>query len=239
MELASRSVKVVLDGQGADEQLGGYLAYQGSYLSGLLRGVHIPTALSELAGSYRYHSGFFRDAISQVRARRKRRSLLRGEIPLVLPVHGEPRRGPEARDPLHQPPGPPPLGGPELHGLLHRVPGPVPRSPGGGVPGSTSPPPEDPGRVSRSTSSGRPSAGLVPEAIRCRMDKMGFVTPEEAWMKKGLRPFVLEILTSPSFRARKYWDADQVLASYTGLPEGRAPTPRRFGASPAPSSGSG
>jgi asparagine synthase (glutamine-hydrolysing) len=54
------------------------------------------------------------------------------------------------------------------------------------------------------------------------MDKMGFITPEEVWMKESLRPFVLEILTSPSFRARKYWDADQVLASYTSYLEGRS-----------------
>jgi asparagine synthase (glutamine-hydrolysing) len=61
--------------------------------------------------------------------------------------------------------------------------------------------------------------GLVPEEIRCRMDKMGFVTPEELWMKEGLRPFVLEILGSPSFRARKYWDADRVMASFLAYAE--------------------
>ena len=33
--------------------------------------------------------------------------------------------------------------------------------------------------------------GILPESIRCRMDKMGFVTPEEIWMKEHLRPFVL------------------------------------------------
>ena len=38
--------------------------------------------------------------------------------------------------------------------------------------------------------------GLIPESIRCRMDKMGFVTPEEVWMKEDLRPFMLGILTS-------------------------------------------
>ena len=64
--------------------------------------------------------------------------------------------------------------------------------------------------------------GLVPEQIRCRMDKMGFVTPEEVWMKEGLRPFVLDILASPSFRARTYWDADEVLGSYTSYVEGRS-----------------
>ncbi|HTY51731.1 MAG TPA: asparagine synthase (glutamine-hydrolyzing), partial [Methanomicrobiales archaeon] len=78
MELASRSVKVVLDGQGADEELGGYLAYQGSYVGGLLRGLHFSAAFSEMAGSLKYHRGFFSDAIGQVLVRRKRRGLLRG-----------------------------------------------------------------------------------------------------------------------------------------------------------------
>jgi asparagine synthase (glutamine-hydrolysing) len=39
-------------------------------------------------------------------------------------------------------------------------------------------------------------------------------------MREDLRPFVTEILTSPSFRARKYWDADRVLASYNRFAEG-------------------
>jgi len=52
---------------------------------------------------------------------------------------------------------------------------------------------------------------------------MGFVTPEEAWMREELRPLVLDILTSPSFRARPYWDPDQVLDSYNRYADGRSP----------------
>jgi asparagine synthase (glutamine-hydrolysing) len=221
MELASRSVKVVLDGQGADEQLGGYLAYQGSYLSGLLRRMHLSTALSELAGSYRHHSGFFREAASQVLARRERRSVLRGEIPavsrytgsldevlkrellstnLTALLHWEDRSSMafsiEARVPF----------------LDHRVVEFLAALP-----------------LRQKIRNGvtkyilrKATRGLIPEAIRCRMDKMGFVTPEEVWMKESLRPFVLQVLTSASFRARKYWDADQVLASYTAYLEGRS-----------------
>lgn len=221
MELASRSVKVVLDGQGADEQLGGYLAYQGSYLSGLLRGVHLSTALSELAGSYRHHSGFFGDAISQVLVRRKRRSVLKGDIPPVSRYAGS------LDEVLKRE-----LLSTNLTGLLHwedrssmafsieaRVPFldhrvveflaalPLRQKIRNGVTKY----------ILR-----KATRGLVPEAIRCRMDKMGFVTPEEVWMKESLRPLVLEILTSSSFRARKYWDADQVLASYTSYLEGRS-----------------
>jgi asparagine synthase (glutamine-hydrolysing) len=220
MELASRSVKVVLDGQGADEQLGGYLAYLGSYLGGLLRGRHLSTALSEAAGSYRLHGGFFRDALDQVLVRNQRRCLLRGDAPTVsrytgsldevlkreimatnLPalLHYEDRNSMafsiESRVPF----------------LDHRVVEYLATLP-----------------LNQKIRNGvtkyilrKAIRGLVPEAIRCRMDKMGFVTPEEVWMKESLRPFVLEILTSPGFQARKYWDADRVLASYTSYLEGR------------------
>jgi asparagine synthase (glutamine-hydrolysing) len=220
MELASRSVKVVLDGQGADEQLGGYLGYQGSYLRGLLHDRHLSTALSEMAGSYRHHSGFFRGAIGQVLVRSERRSLLRGDIPPIsrytgsldevlkreilatsLPalLHWEDRTSMafsiESRVPF----------------LDHRV-----------VEFLATLPLHQKIRNGVTKYILRKAIrGLVPETIRCRMDKMGFVTPEAIWMKEGLRPFVLEVLTSPSFRARKYWDPDRVLASYTSYIEGR------------------
>jgi asparagine synthase (glutamine-hydrolysing) len=56
--------------------------------------------------------------------------------------------------------------------------------------------------------------GLVPESVRCRGDKMGFVTPEESWMKDDLRPFMLDIFSSECFKDRPYWDADAVLQDY-------------------------
>ena len=56
--------------------------------------------------------------------------------------------------------------------------------------------------------------GLVPESVRCRGDKMGFVTPEECWMKDNLRPFMLEIFLSGSFQSRPYWDASAVARDY-------------------------
>ena len=53
------------------------------------------------------------------------------------------------------------------------------------------------------------------------MDKMGFVTPEEIWMKEALRPFVLEVLSSDEFHARPYWDADAVVRNYLSFLEGQ------------------
>ena len=43
---------------------------------------------------------------------------------------------------------------------------------------------------------------------------MGFVTPEEVWMRETLSPFILDLFRSERFRARPYWDAEKVLRNY-------------------------
>ncbi len=222
MGLASRSVKVVLDGQGADEQLGGYLAYQGSYLLGLLHGLHLTAALSELAGSGRHHGGFFPGALRQILVRRGRRSLLRGEIPAVSRYTGS--LGEVLKREILSTNLPALLHWEDRNSMAFSIESRVPFLDHrlaeflGALP------------LRQKIRAGvtkfvlrKAVKGLVPEAVRCRMDKMGFVTPEEAWMREGLRPFVLGILGSPGFRERKYWDADRVLASFTEYAEGRAP----------------
>jgi len=221
MKLARESVKVVLDGQGADELLGGYLAYQGSYVRGLLRQARLLSAIREIAGSARCHGGFFRDAATQLRVRAARRALLRmtpvpvqryrGSLDQVLRselvstnlpalLHWEDRNSMafsiEARVPYLD------------HRLVEFIAGlPLDEKIRGGI---------------TKVALRRAIKGLVPEAIRCRMDKMGFVAPEEVWMKEQLRPFVLRIFASPSFRRRKYWDPDRVAANYREFLDGKA-----------------
>ena len=77
MRLAKKKVIVVLDGQGADELLAGYLGYQGSYIRGLIRTFHWRTALTEIFGSIRRHRNFFLAARDQIHVRKKRRKLLK------------------------------------------------------------------------------------------------------------------------------------------------------------------
>src|SRR5690606_24101130 len=84
MRLAAGSVTVVLDGQGADEQLAGYIAYQGTYLSTLARRGRLGRLVGEALGTLRHHRGFFANAARQLVVRRGRRGLLRVEAP---PVH--------------------------------------------------------------------------------------------------------------------------------------------------------
>lgn len=56
MELASKYVKVTLDGQGADEQLTGYLYFFGSYFKELLLSANLISLANEIKG-YRFNHG--------------------------------------------------------------------------------------------------------------------------------------------------------------------------------------
>jgi asparagine synthase (glutamine-hydrolysing) len=221
MRLAQEHVKVVLDGQGADELLAGYLAYQGSYISTLFHSFRWWTALREMTGSLVHHGGFFRSAARQLRERKKRRNLLKCSGEEILRYNGT------LDSVLYRE-----LVSTNLPSLLHyedrnamafsiesRVPFldyrfveygaslPLSQKIRGGV---------------TKIALRNAIRGIVPESIRCRGDKMGFVTPEEIWMREELRPFVLDMLSSDAFRARPYWDADAVLQDYHAFLEGQS-----------------
>jgi len=227
MRLASRHVKVVLDGQGADELLGGYIAYQAPYIRGLFRRGQFRNFFSELAGILRYHRRFVMQAAGQNRIRKKRQSFLNnrhepvsryaGTLDHVLReellatnlpemLHWEDRNSMafsiEARVPF-------------LDYLLVEYTASLPlrQKIRGGITKY----------VLR-----RAIRGLVPEIIRCRMDKMGFVTPEEVWMKTSLAPFVQDLLRSKSFESRSYWDARAVQKGYAEFLAGNEPYSPEF-----------
>jgi asparagine synthase (glutamine-hydrolysing) len=219
MRIAHEEVKVVLDGQGADELLAGYLAYQGSYIGGLLRTFHWWTACYEMFGSIRHHPGFLGSSLRQLLVRKGRRKLLKGNPEEIN------RYGGSLSDVLHRE-----LTTTNLPSLLHyedrnsmafsieaRVPYldvrvveyiaslPLRQKIQNGV---------------TKVSLRRAIKGIIPESIRCRMDKMGFVTPEEVWMRESLRPFILKILNSSDFHKRPFWEADAVVKDYLKFLEG-------------------
>jgi asparagine synthase (glutamine-hydrolysing) len=52
--------------------------------------------------------------------------------------------------------------------------------------------------------------GTLPEEIRNRMDKMGFVTPDDVWFRTVLKDKIRRILYSKSFADRGYFVVDKV-----------------------------
>lgn len=56
--------------------------------------------------------------------------------------------------------------------------------------------------------------GVLPEEIRVRMDKMGFVTPQELWFKNELKPFVKEVVTSKEIGIRGFLNGKKVLETF-------------------------
>lgn len=221
MQLAREQVKVVLDGQGADELMAGYLAYQGSYIGGLFRSFHALTGFKEIIGSLTHHRGFFRSAAEQLFVRKGRRGLLKCTVP---PVN---RYGGGLDEVLYRE-----LTSTNLPALLHyedrnsmafSIESRVPYLDVRFVEYVVSLP------LSQKISKGitkialrNAIKGIIPESVRCRMDKMGFVTPEEVWMKEGLRPFVLELLSSEEFQKRSYWNANAVIRNYLSFLDGKS-----------------
>lgn len=55
---------------------------------------------------------------------------------------------------------------------------------------------------------------ILPEKVRNRLDKMGFVTPEDIWFRTCAKDKILEIINSVSFRERKYFNFPEILKEF-------------------------
>ena len=60
----------------------------------------------------------------------------------------------------------------------------------------------------------------MPEIIRRRRDKIGFYTPEKAWMDAHL-PEYRAVFEAPDFRAGRYINAARILADWDSLTRGK------------------
>lgn len=218
MQLASKNVKVVLDGQGADEQLAGYLGYLGAYFRSL-KG-HPFILLKEICCAMRIHYDFIFSVPKQLLARRKRRSYILGDIPPVSRYCG-------TLDEVLQKE----LTNSNLQALLHyedrnsmafSIESRVPFLDYRLVEYLASLPLDQKIRHGVTKYILRKAiAGLVPEKIRCRMDKMGFVTPEETWMKDELSSLAVSVFSSESFMKREYWDGESIKKNFIDFIAGR------------------
>lgn len=62
--------------------------------------------------------------------------------------------------------------------------------------------------------------GVLPGDIQWRKDKMGFVTPQTLWFRQQLRPFIQELFSSHSFQQSSFWNAGDVQAQYARFLKG-------------------
>ena len=53
-------------------------------------------------------------------------------------------------------------------------------------------------------------AGILPEPVRARMDKIGFSTPEDIWFCTAMKGFIQDLIASDSFHRRPYFNVGQV-----------------------------
>ena len=237
-------VKVVLDGQGADESLAGYLTYHREHLASLLRSGRLRTLFREARSHHDIHNEPWFSMIAgavlysppaiigrplrTVIRRRQSNWLDRGFTGLYgdtgrhdsVPVKTNAFDHALYRS-FH-------LGLPALlryedrNSMAHSVESRLPFLDYRLVEWMFSTPREAKIRngttkvVLREAMSGR-----LPELVRLRQDKMGFGTPEDVWMRTELRDFIVELLHSERFLARPYYNHASVHRSLSDHLEGR------------------
>ena len=64
--------------------------------------------------------------------------------------------------------------------------------------------------------------GILPEEVRNRVDKIGFVTPEGIWFRTTLREDIHGIISSKSFAQRGYFDVWEVRKAFDEYCRGKA-----------------
>jgi len=65
--------------------------------------------------------------------------------------------------------------------------------------------------------------GKLPEPIRNRTDKIGFGTPQDEWFRSSeFKKYILELINSDSFKARKIWDVKAIEKKYKAHLKGKA-----------------
>jgi len=225
MRLAAPHVKVLLDGQGGDELLGGYVPYQYVYLRQLIReGRYADLAREAWAA---------RDVLGPLLRRRlaDRRKALRIE-PLLRPdfvAEVSPPRDSRSRDDLKlrllqdlmSYSLPSLLRYEDRNSMAFSIESRVPYLDPELVEHVLALPPEAivSGGWSRAVLRDA-MTGVLPEKIRRRRWKVGFTTPEMRWMK-ARRTAVQSLFRSPAFCSRRYWNGIGIADAFRDACAGR------------------
>jgi asparagine synthase (glutamine-hydrolysing) len=228
MELAKNKVKVLLDGQGGDELLAGYVPYQYVYLKELAKGRDLTTIAREAVGVRDLLAPFAKrkvldrnrtvdpatycpnllgdpEVAAAIRAADTRTSTdLKQRLLQDLTLFSLPSllRYEDRNSMAHSIESRPPFLDQELVELVLSLPS------------------DAIVRDGWSRWIFRESMkGILPDKIRLRRKKIGFTTPEIRWLRSE-RAFVQGVLRSPSFCSRPYWDAPAVARAFKSVCEG-------------------
>jgi asparagine synthase (glutamine-hydrolysing) len=228
MREAGRHVTVLLDGQGADEMLAGYLPYYLVQLRELRRSRGALAALAELARSLDVLWRLGRSALAD--RLHRRRAIPPGSLlaPGFRAAHAGERHEPvgddlkrRLQDDIFRDSLPALLRYEDRNTMRFSIEGRVPFLD-----------PEllrliwglDSAAIIRHGWNKRAlrdaTAGLLPPLVRRRRDKIGFTTPEEAWFAR-MKNHVYETFCSDSFGSRRYVDQAAVTAAFRGYLAGR------------------
>jgi len=236
--LARERVKVVLDGQGADEQLAGYQFDLGAYLAYLLRSFHLTRLMQQITGLAGQHRGMKQLAKWFVyytlpdRFRLRARELLGQSAcawlqeDYIQSIRRKARhRVQEQEVPFkdwfkryrykaiftHPLPGLLRYG--DRNAMAHSVEVRMPFLDHRIVEFLWALPPEMLVRKGvRKWILREAMTGVLPEEVRNRHWKLGFATPESTWFKGLMRELILGTLCRPELAAEKFLDRDKVCA---------------------------
>jgi asparagine synthase (glutamine-hydrolysing) len=228
----SQQTKVILDGQGADEMLGGYHPLFGAFLAELLNHGRLLDVLKEIQAFRGIHMysykwilshllGFFVkteriNRISRPLIARKRFSWLRDQkhLSAMIPASERFPGRPFLNRLYHLMVGislPALLHYEDRNSMAHSIEARVPFLDHRLVEFVFSLPPAQILRNGVTKVILRDAMdGILPTNVRNRMDKMGFETPQDIWFRSHLRDWIHNILRSRTFQERDYLHPSQI-----------------------------
>jgi asparagine synthase (glutamine-hydrolysing) len=240
---AGRNVKVLLDGQGGDELLGGYHLFFFPHFADLIKSLRLKRLLEELDGYAKYHgystySGmkYGISFLMPPRIKRLIKFLLGKGVPPWVSrefarfnrdVKTPPDRFGSLMDRyvyhlLTNGTLPSLLRYEDRNSMAHSIEARVPFLDYRLVEFLFSLPPSQKLRQGITKLILRNSMkGILPEKVRARMDKVGFVTPEGLWFATVAKEEAWEILTSKSFEERGYFNGKEIRKAFEDHVMGR------------------
>ncbi|MEW6031423.1 MAG: asparagine synthase (glutamine-hydrolyzing) [Bacillota bacterium] len=227
MRGASEKVKVLLDGQGGDELLAGYVPYHAVYLRQLLRERRFGLWLREAWAAKDVLWPLVRRRLLERSPRRRidEPGLIRDEFRASVAEPRDLRPQADLKDRLLRDLTlyslPCLLRYEDKNSMAFSMESRVPFLDQELVEHILSLPPE--AIISSGWSRAvfrKAMSGIIPEKIRRRRWKVGFTTPEIRWLMNRRAVFG-SLIASPAFQGRKYWNGEKVLRAFRGACAGR------------------